>query len=73
VELQALWTQSISKLESRVSPTDLACWVQSIHPVGLADGRLHAEVPSALHVERLRASLSSEISGALAEVLGAPV
>ena len=73
MELQTLWEQGISKLKGRVSPTDLACWVQSIHPVELADGRLHAEVPSALHVDRLRESLSSEISSALAEVFGAPV
>jgi len=73
VELQNLWEQSIGKLKDRVSPTDLACWVRSIHPVELRDGRLHGEVPSTMHVDQLRARLNREISGALSELVGSHV
>ena len=73
MELETLWERSLDKLKERVSTTDLGCWVQSIHPVEMRDGRLHVEVPSTLHVDQLRARLSAEISGTLTELVGSPI
>jgi chromosomal replication initiator protein len=70
VELQEVWQQALSKLNGRISATDLGCWVQAIHPVELRKQRVCGEVPSAMHLEQIRARLQGEISSVLAELLG---
>ncbi len=65
-----LWRQSLSRLKDRVSAAELGCWVEAIHPVELRERRLYGEVPSALHLEQIRARLQGPISGVLEELLG---
>jgi chromosomal replication initiator protein len=62
----------MSELEGRVSAMDLGFWVRSIRPIALREGCLHAEVPSALHVEQIRLRCDHEIRAVLAEICGSP-
>jgi len=67
---QVVWQQSLSRLKERLSVTEIGCWVQAIHPVAIHERRLFGEVPSALHLEQIRARLAGEIDGVLVELLG---
>jgi chromosomal replication initiator protein len=57
-------------LKGRLSPTEIGCWVQAIHPAAIHERRLYAEVPSGLHLEQIRTRLQPEIAGVLEELLG---
>ncbi|HUE37907.1 MAG TPA: hypothetical protein VMR29_00275, partial [Candidatus Binatia bacterium] len=65
-----VWQQSLSRLKGRVSASELGCWLEAIHPVELRERCLYGEVPSAMHLEQIRARLQGPIAGVLAEVLG---
>ena len=65
-----VWQESLSRLKGRVSASELGCWLESIHPVELRERCLYGEVPSAMHLEQIRARLQGPIAGVLAEVLG---
>ena len=67
---QALWQETLNRLKGRLSPTEIGCWVQAIHPAAIRERRLYGEVPSGLHLEQIRARLAPEIAGVLEELLG---
>ncbi|HSD10630.1 MAG TPA: chromosomal replication initiator protein DnaA [Candidatus Binatia bacterium] len=67
---QSVWEQSLSRLKGRLSPTELGCWVQAIHPVEIRDRRFYGEVPSEMHLEQIRHRLQREIAAVLQELLG---
>lgn len=67
---QVLWQRGLDRLKARLSPTELGCWAQAIHPVEIRDQRLYGEVPSAMHLEQIRTRLQGEIGRVLEELLG---
>ena len=70
MELQTFWHEVMAKLGSRLSESDLSCWISTIRPLELRDGSFRGEVPSRIHLERVRVRFAQEISRALEEVAG---
>ncbi len=73
MELDALWGKVVAQVSQNVERNDVACWISTIEPRELRPGVLVAEVPSRLHVERVRASFHGEITRALSHLLGGDV
>jgi chromosomal replication initiator protein len=67
---QALWQETLNRLNGRLSLTEIGCWVQAIHPAAIRERRLYGEVPSGLHLEQIRTRLAPEIAAVLEELLG---
>jgi len=67
---QALWQDCMCRLRGRLTAPEIGCWLQAIHPIEVRGRRLHAEVPSRMHLEQIRARLSDAISAVLGEILG---
>jgi chromosomal replication initiator protein len=71
-EASETWEKVLSRLGEHVSPRDRSCWLDSIRVCGLRSDVLVAEVPSAIHLERVREHFLDDVGRALTEVCGRP-
>ncbi len=50
-KLAYIWNESLKKLKESVSETSYEHWIESLNPLGIAEGKFYLKVPTEVHYE----------------------